>query len=477
MIMFEVQDYTIINHLFPRLLGFIYFCAFGAFIFQMKGLFGSNGILPVSNFLEWIAIRYGKKRFYYVPSLLWFNSSDKALIALPWLGTIISVFLMLGIYPSVMLFLLYFLYLSLESVGQDFLSFGWEGFLLETGFYAFFLSLTDVPNLAMWICISILLFRFHFQAGAVKIQSCDKTWRDLSAISYHYQTQPIANTQAWYFHKLPMWFHKASSYGMFVIELIVPFGIFFTEDLRLVVFVCFFGLQFFIWFTGNLSYLNHLTVVLSTILLNNTALLYIYPFRTSYPTAPLSMDIFLTTVGCIFIVLQLMRFWNHFYPHRHLNTCLGWLSPYNLVCRYGIFAVMTTHRYEVVIEGSNDLVTWKEYLFKHKPSEVTRRPRRVSPYQPRVDWQIWFLPFTSYNREIWFQSFLVHILKGTKDVLGLIRGNPFAEHPPKYVRAIAYEYVFSNAKQKKETGAWWVRTLVGPYSPTLSLKEENYVKT
>lgn len=471
--MYDTQAYTIIAHLFPRLLGFIYFCAFGAFIFQMKGLFGTNGILPISNFLGWIEMRYGKKRFYAVPSLLWINSSDKVQLGLVWLGTFLSVLLMLGVYPSLMLGLLYILYLSLESVGQDFLSFGWEGFLLETGFYAFFLSLSDVPNLAMWICINLLLFRFHFQAGAVKFQSCDKTWRDMTALSYHYQTQPIPNTIAWYIHKFPMWFHKASAILMFVIELIIPFGIFFTQDIRLIVFVFFFGLQFFIWFTGNFSYLNHLTVVLSTILLNNASLLYLYPFTTNYPPTPLYLDLFLTVVGSIFTVLQLMRLWHHFYPDRHFNACLAWLSPFNLICRYGIFAVMTTHRYEIVVEGSDDQIAWKEYTFKFKPSEVSRRPGRVSPYQPRVDWQIWFLPFTTFNSAYWFQSFLTHLLQGTQDVLKLIRENPFPEKPPKFIRAAAYEYVFSSAKEKKETGAWWVRTFKGYYSPNLTLKDQD----
>jgi hypothetical protein len=468
--MFNIEDYTVIAHLFPRLLGFIYFFAFGAFIFQIKGLIGSQGILPVTEYLNAIRNHYGRRCYYKLPSLFWINSSDTALLSVVVGGTVLSIFLILGIYPAIMLLLLYFLYLSIDSVGQDFLSFGWEGFLLETTFYAFLLSLTDIPNFAVWIGLNLLLFRFHFQAGAVKIQSGDMTWRDMSALSYHYQTQPLPNTAAWYIHKMPMWFHKASSFLMFIFELILPFGIFLTEDIRNVVFIGLFGLQLTIWATGNFSYLNHLTMVLTTILLNNNLLLYLYPFQTVYSPTPLYLDIVLTLIGSLFTALQLLRLWTHFFPDRDFIRWLDWLAPFNLICRYGIFAVMTTKRYEIIIEGSDDNHVWKEYLFKFKPSEISRRPRRVSPYQPRIDWQIWFLPFTSFNQELWFQLFLLQLLKGNPVILKLLRGNPFPNQPPKYIRALAYEYTFTSFAERRETGNWWSRHYIGEYSPTLSLK-------
>lgn len=470
--MFEVTDYTAIASLFPRLLGFIYFFAFGAFLFQIKGLIGKNGILPVDNFLSLLRTYYPKKRFLLAPSLFWINASDSALLIVPTLGTVCSIFLILGFAPSFFLFAVFCLYFSIESVGQDFLSFGWEGFLLEITLNAFFISLTTVPNLMMWISLNLLLFRFHFQAGVSKLLSRDESWRDLTAISFHYQTQPLPNTIAWYVYRLPLWIHKVSVVMMFLIEIVLPFGIFGNQEMRLIVFVGFAGLQYFIWITGNLSFLNHLTFVFSMILLNNGALSYVMEIPPIGHPPSLSLDIFLTLIGSLLTLLQVIQQWQYFYSNKYLSELFYWLSTLHIVNRYGIFAVMTTSRYEIVVEGSQDGIKWEEYFFKYKPSEITRRPRRISPYQPRIDWQVWFLPFTDFHSAGWFQSFLVHLLRGNPEVTALLRKNPFSEKPPRYVRAVMYEYVFSTPEEKKKHGWWWRRMLVGQYSPTLSLKNE-----
>lgn len=238
--MFTPENYTIIANLFPRLLGLIYLAAFSAFIFQIKGLIGIKGILPISEYLGLLKKHYPKKCYRIFPTLFWINSSDSALIAVAITGTLLSLAMVLGLFPTAILFLLYVLYLSIISAGQEFLSFGWEGFLLEITINAFFLSLTSPPNLMVWISINLLLFRFHFQAGAVKIQSRDANWRNLTALAYHYQSQPIPNMIAWYVHKLPLWFHKLSTLLMFIIELIVCFGVFGNETIRIFVFVAFF---------------------------------------------------------------------------------------------------------------------------------------------------------------------------------------------------------------------------------------------
>jgi hypothetical protein len=467
--MLHLESYTIIASLFPRLLGFIYFFAFGAFLFQILGLLGSKGILPVTDFLDLIKSRFPKKFFYYVPSLFWINGSDKALLGLVGTGVLLSIGLMLGFFPFFLLLLVYILYLSIVSIGQDFLSFGWEGFLLEITAYACLLSLTSVPNLMIWICINLLLFRFHFQAGAVKLQSHDLTWSNLTALAFHYQTQPLPNTIAWFVHKFPMWFHKLSTLLMFFIELIVPFALFFTEEMRLAVFAGFFGLQFFIWATGNFSYLNHLTAVFCTLLLNNKTLGYFFSVPSA-ETPSLFLVGILFALGSFCTFMQLLQLKHHFFPKKWIAKWLYWFSYFHLFNRYGIFAVMTTRRYEIIIEGSRDNETWQEYAFYYKPSEITRRPRRISPYQPRLDWQVWFLPFTDFSSERWLQHFLFHLLKGTEDVLKLIRTNPFPDQPPNYIRCQIYEYVFSDIKEKREEGVWWKRTYIGPYSPVLSLK-------
>ncbi len=468
--MFQVESYTIIAEWFPRLLGLIYLFAFGALALQIEGLIGERGILPLGAFLNHLKSHYNSKAYWLAPMVFWWNSSNLALRAVTMLGVACSLLLLLGIIPPLMLLILYILYLSITSAGQEFLRFGWEGFLLEITVNAFLLSLTVVPNVMVWVSINFLLFRFHIQAGAVKLQSRDKTWRDNSAIWYHYLTQPLPNATAWYMQKLPQWFHKASCIIMFVCELGIPFGIFFGETVRLFTFVGLIGLQFFIWATGNLSFLNHLTAIFCTLLLNNSVLEAIGLTPPIYSATPFWLDTTLTIAASLLLALQIVRFYHHFFPNTLFAKILSPFDPFHIVNRYGLFAVMTTKRFEIVIEGSDDGKEWKEYLFYYKPSELDRRPRRVSPYQPRLDWQAWFLPFSKFGAERWFPSFLGHLLQGTPDVVQLLRVNPFPDKPPKFVRAQAYDYVFTTYEEKAQTGCWWKRTFAGSYSPPISLK-------
>lgn len=466
--MFTPESYTIALSLFVRLLGFIYFFAFGAFLFQIKGLIGEHGILPITRHLEWLKKNYPKRCYRLVPTVFWLNSSDKALMSVVALGMVLSVLLMLGVYTALILFLLYFLYLSIISAGQDFLGFGWEGFLLEITINAFFISLSTTPNIFLWISLNLVLFRFHIQAGAVKLQSQDVNWRNLKAVFYHYQSQPIPNTIAWYVHKLPMWFHKASTFLMFVIELIVPFGMLGPDWMRILVFAAFAGLQLMIWLTGNFSYLNHLTVVLSLILISNA---YLPWFEVPIPEAvPWIIYAICFLAGISLTALQLVQLWQHFFPNTAFHRLFRMLNPFHVVNRYGIFAVMTTKRYEIIFEGSDDTITWKEYSFYHKPGEVDRRPKRISPYQPRLDWQAWFLPFSTPESNPWVENLIYHLLKGTPEVLKLIKGNPFSSHPPKYIRTVVYDYIFTTFEEKMKTGAWWNRTYVGLFTPPMHLK-------
>lgn len=466
--MFDPEHYLIACKLFTQLLGVIYFAAFAAFLFQIRGLLGSNGILPVVHFLEWMKRRGGKKVYYYIPTLFWLNASDRALMAVTAAGTLCSLLLICNVAPLLMLILLYILYLSILSVGQDFLSFGWEMFLMEVTINAILLNATPVPNLMVWMSLNLLLFRFHFQGGIVKLFSCDPNWRNWTACAYHYQTQPIPNMTAWYVHKFPLWFHKMATGLMFFIELIVPFGIFVPwQEVRLAVCFLLVGLQLMIYLTGNFSYLNHLTAIFSIILVSDT-------YLSSYFAIPEAGSSFLTIpvglCGAILLLLQLFNLWIHVIrPNALMARWLSFVQPFHLVNRYGIFAIMTTKRYEVVVEGSDDGIEWKEYGFYYKPSEVTRRPRRISPYQPRIDWQIWFLPFSRYEDEEWFQNFLLHLLLGTKEVLALLRLNPFPDKPPRFVRAQFYDYVFSDWGDK---GVWWRRTLIGSYAPIITLRKK-----
>ena len=467
--MFSPELYITAIALFFRFLGMIYFFAFGAFIFQIKGLIGADGILPLKKHLDFVKNYYPKSFFRLVPTLFWINSSDRALMLTIWLGTGLSILLMLGISPSLMLFLLYILYLSVVNAGQDFLSFGWEGFLLEITVNAFFLSLTDSPNLYVWISLNLVLFRFHFQGGIVKLLSKDVNWRKLTGVFYHYQSQPLPNAISWYAYKLPMWFHKFSTLAMLVIEIILPFGMLGPDWMRLIVCMTFVGLQWGIWITGNFSYLNHLTVILSVILIANTYLPWFEVISIEPSSVP--VHILCSIVGYLLIALQAIQLWHHFVSNPLFEGWLRFLYPFHISNQYGIFAVMTTKRYEIVFEGSEDNQKWKEYGFYYKPSEVDRRPGRISPYQPRLDWQAWFLPFGSPDDKPWLAQFTYHLLKGTPDVLKLIRANPFPSAPPKYVRTVMYDYTFTTHAERKKTGAWWKRKFMGMFTFPAHLQE------
>jgi len=467
--MLDPGSYLLASKIFVQLLGLIHLIASGSFLLQIRGLIGRGGILPLKNYLGGTR---DPKRWFYRPTLFWLNTSDTALLIVNSLGVICSIFLLFGYFPTVNLILLYLIWLSIVYAGQDFMSFGWEMFLLELTFNGIFLSMTDTPNLMIWLSVNFLIIRFHIQAGAVKLQSQDPNWRNQTALWYHYFTQPIPNMIAWYIHKLPLWFHQLSCILMFVIELVIPFLVLGNQEMRLAAWFCFVGLQFFIWLTGNFSYLNYMTVAFCTILLSDNILSPLTGSPATPDSTPLSLTIFLSIVGGGLILLQFLRFWTSFKWNPTFLKILDWVEPFHIINRYGIFAIMTTERFEIVIEGSEDGENWKEYLFKHKPSEVSRRPRRISPFQPRLDWQAWFLPFTSFGAERWFVQFLTCLLEGKPRVLGLLRHNPFPEKPPKYLRASMYDYTYTSWKEKNKTGNWWNRRYTGPYSSTLHISRK-----
>jgi len=469
-IAFNPESYSIAIHLFTRLLGAIYVIAYVPFLFQIQGLFGKEGILPIAEHLSSAKFSCGKKRYYYIPSLFWINASDTALFALVWSGIFLGILLMFGVYPPVVLLLLYLIHLSLTSAGQDFLSFGWETFLMELTIAAFLIISTAPLNFFGWLGLNFLLFRFHVEAGASKLLSRDKNWRNLTAIAYHYLSQPLPNTTAWYFHKLPLWFHKLSTLLMFFVELVVPFTLFSPPEVRLVIFVLFVGLQYSIWFTGNLSYLNYITVACCVILLHNN---YLEPFFALPPIeapSPLLWQFLMGCLGFAFLALQVMAFYRTVSRSSLFYSILRTVQPFHLATPHGIFAVMTTKRYEIVIEGSADGLEWKEYQFYYKAGELSERPKRVAPYQPRLDWQVWFLPFTNFESEPWFQKFLVKLLQGSKPVLKLLKVNPFPDKPPQFIRVLFYDYEFTTSDEKKQTGNWWKRRLIGDYAPTIYLR-------
>jgi hypothetical protein len=315
-----------------------------------------------------------------------------------------------------------------------------------------------------------LLFRLMFSSGVVKLTSGDPTWRNLTALSYHYHTQPLPSPVAWYADKLPLGFQKASTLMTFAIELLVPFLIFLPRRARHLAAVGIIGLQLLIMLTGNYAFFNILTIALCVFLFDDADLsrLKLRARRMSAPPRRL-----MTAVTVLIIVLSLLQL---------SASLLNWLpgpaapllrlaQPFGIVNSYGLFAVMTTTRPEIVVQGSNDGQTWRDYEFRWKPGKLTRRPMWVAPYQPRLDWQMWFAALGSYQNNPWFINFMVRLLRGSPEVVALLREAPFPDRPPKYVRAELFEYGFTDAVTRSRTGAWWERQPRGLYLPPITLDD------
>jgi predicted DCC family thiol-disulfide oxidoreductase YuxK len=426
----EPPRYDLVSFLFLRLFGLVYLSAFVSFAVQAQGLIGSHGILPVAEMVDDLARRLGPERFFLAPMVFWLNDSDAAIQAVCWAGAGLSLLLVFNLLPRVTLFLLYALYLSLFYAGQTFMSFQWDTFLLETGFVALLMSLATTPGiwLARW-----LLFRFVFMSGVVKLLSGDPNWQNLSALSYHFLTQPLPTPLAWYAAQLPPGLLKVATGGMFFVELILPFLVFFPRRLR---FLSAFGillLQSCILITGNYNWFNLQTMLLCLPLFDDAALRKILPRRLvrleqsrAGNQAPRRVAIFLASpLAALIVFCSLVKMDERFggSPPKAAQAIDDLIEPLHIVSSYGLFAVMTTERNEIVVEGSNDGAEWREYGFLYKPGDVARRPRWNIPHQPRLDWQMWFAALDNPRYLPWFTRFLERLLMNEPTVTALLERN------------------------------------------------------
>ncbi len=489
--------------LFVRLLGVIYMIAFLSLGVQILGLVGSHGMLPATDHLDQLRARFGDQATWRFPTLAWLGCSDVALQWACWGGAALSMLVVLRVAPGPILLLVWALYLSLYQVGQTFLSFQWDLLLLEAGFLAIFyaswhpwprLRSEPPPSSVMRWLIIWLLFRLMFSSGVVKLwdeSPQTPTWHELTALTYHYETQCIPGALAWYAHQLPLWIQKASVIAMFVIEIGVPFLFFLPRRARLLACLLQVLLQLVIIATGNYNFFNLLTIVLCVPLLDDGYLARILPRRLTRTTAPFALRRApplrgMVTVPVAALILLLSSVWMGYTlrPDRTKRRLDYSLLPvplqevvtvarrFSSVSSYGLFRNMTTRRPEIVIEGSNDRRAWLAYEFKWKPGDLNRRPTQVAPHQPRLDWQMWFAALGNYRspRNRWFAMGLVRrLLEGSPEVLALLESNPFPDKPPRYIRSRLYDYHFTDWETRNETGAWWRREPLGLYSPVLSL--------
>jgi lipase maturation factor 1 len=485
------NSFTLTSWLFLRLLGLVYLFAFGSLALQVIGLIGENGILPARNFLEAVEKRAGGEGYYRYPTLCWLNRSDLFLKLLCFAGIFLSVLLITGTQTTPVLFFLWLLYLSLVTVSREFLSYQWDALLLETGFLSIFLvPLSIFPTagnpspsiISVWL-FRWLIFRLIFESGVVKLASGDPTWRNLTAMQYHYETQPLPTPIAWYLHKQPVFFAKISTLFTLFVELVVPFSIFAPAPVRLWGAALMILLQIFIILTGNYAFFNYLTIFLCVFLFDDAFFKKLIPgpivhaFASHVVTLPIMNQFLIVIIGLLIFAVSIVQLISLFTGNRRiyrkLLPFLSVIEPFRIVNTYGLFAVMTVRRPEIIVEGSNDGNTWAVYEFKYKPGNVKRPPVFVAPYQPRLDWQMWFAALEWPEIPGWFVNFMSCLLEGEPEVLGLLAKNPFPGSPPKYVRALLYDYHFTDTSVRKQGGAYWRRTFIGLYLPPIMIMKED----
>ncbi len=469
----EPARFATTQWVFLRMLAAIYAIAFGSLAVQVMGLLGSKGISPAHDFFAAVSTSLGSIRYFAIPSVFWWNSSDLVLQGACWAGIGLAAVLFVGRLERLMLVLLYVLYLSFSMAGQEFLSFQWDALLLEAGFLAIFFGRSISTQRAMAWLFRWLVFRLYFLSGFVKLSSHDPTWHGLTALDYHYWTQPLPTVLAWYADKLPEWFQHFSTFSVLAIEIGAPFLIFGPRRWRMFGAGVLLSLQALIFATGNYTFFNILTAALTVFLFDDQALRWIARRRSVEEPAPSSRQA--RAVAAMVTALILPLGLAHIYENvwelpEPLATVARYTSPFQIVNSYGLFRVMTTSRVEIVLEGSDDGEQWRAYEFRYKPGDVTRAPRWVQPHQPRLDWQMWFAALSDYQSNPWFLGMTVRLLEGSSAVLGLLEKNPFPDHPPRYIRAVTYAYRFSTWQERRQTRAWWHREARGQYLPPIGLR-------
>ena len=465
-----------------RFLGFIYAVAFLIAALQIVPLIGEHGLTPAQPFLALVKDQAGSIRgaFYQLPSLFWLGLSDQLLVGLAWVGFALSILVMAGYANSILMAMLWALYMSYVHIGQIWYSYGWEIQLLETGFLAIFLcplldprpfSRRPPPILILWL-YRWLGFRILIGAGLIKLRG-DSCWRDLTCLYYHYQTQPLPNPLSRYLEFAPHWFQKFGVLWNFFIELIVPWFSFGPRVCRHVAGVLMISFQAVLICSGNLAFLNWLTIVPAIACLDDSFFNRILPRplvrramgAASEPLPNIGYTIATCCVTALVAALSIAPVLNLFSGKQVMN---GSFDPLNLVNTYGAFGSVGRERQEIVFEGTqDDLITektvWKEYEFPYKPGDPMRRPPVCTPYYGRLDWQIWFAAMATPQDYPWTLNFMWKLLHNEAGTLSLLANNPFPDSPPHYVRARLYRYEFAPPGEP----AWWRRTLVGEWLPAL----------
>jgi hypothetical protein len=479
-----------------RALGLIYCSAFVSLLFQIRGLIGPAGILPANTYLQAVAQSFGPwMRLWFAPTLLWVAGGSHMLMAICWAGLAGSLLLTMNLWPRGTLLVCFACFLSFVSAAQDFSGYQSDGMLLEAGFLALFfapsgwrpgLGSAHPPSRASLFLLQWEWFRIYFESGLVKLLSGDTEWRHLTAMDEYYQNGPLPTWIGWYIQHLPHWFHVATAFSTLALELVIVWMLFLPRRWRVICFLIVTPWQAGVIFTANYTFLNYLVLALGFLLLDDR--IFTRWRRFSDPPRALAaaperapearrvfMSLFtglglsisavlLTLVGYVTTAeLIAMVFDNLPVPMQPVRM----LEPLRIANQYGLFAVMTRGRYEIEFQGSRDGQVWVAYPFRFKPQALNRAPGVYAPYQPRFEWNLWFASLGPWQQNPLVPRTEQRLLANDPDVLALFAGNPFSDSPPRQVRAVLWQYWFTSSQQKRTTGDWWTRQLLGLYAPVL----------
>ncbi len=466
------DGYEFSRQVLQRGIAAVFVIAFLSAVAQFPALLGEHGLLPAPRFLA-----RAPRRSY--PSLFHWRYSDNLLLAVAWTGAILAFALVLGLpqagppwIPLIVFLLIWALYLSIVSIGQTFYGFGWESLLLEAGFIAAFLGADAVapPVTILWL-LRWLVFRLEFGAGMIKIRG-DTVWRDLTALYYHHETQPMPNPLSRYFHHLPKPLHRCEVVGNHFAQLIVPFFLFAPQPLASIAAAIIVLTQAWLVLSGNFAWLNVLTMILAFSAISNDAVHLVIPAvppgTAESAQLPGWFAVVVLAVTVWLIVLSYKPLRNLFSRHQLMNASF---NRWHLVNAYGAFGSITRERYEVIVEGTDDDdpdgARWREYEFRGKPGDPHRRPRQYAPYHLRLGWMLWFMALGSPS-DYWFVPLLGKLLLADRRTLKLLQSDPFNGAAPRWLRVRLFSYRFSTRAERKAAGVQWVREpaamLVAPVS-------------
>ncbi len=527
------SGYAGIRWIFLRALALVYFSAFFSLIFQIRGLVGPRGILPAAVYLHQVAKAFGWLRFWFAPTLLWAGSGNRALDLLCWLGLAASILALLNVGPRLSLFACLALFLSFIAVAQAFADYQSDGMLLAAGLVALFfsppggrpgLAVDHPPSRASLYLLRWEWFRIYFESGVSKLAGHDPEWRNLTALYHYYQNGPLPTWISWYAGQLPHWFQKGGAGLTLVTELGLVWLVFAPRRFRIGLFFLVTVFQIGIILTGNYAFLNYLVLALGLLLLDDRFLarfrllprklvererarlavpageaappfelvsLHLQP-RNAAPDAPPASSpespthrptrhrtlataklwlsgivfgwIFYATTALLLVAVLPLPLWP-----------ATVLSPFRFANEYGLFGIMTRGRYEIEFQGSYNGKTWTPYPFRYKPQNPAVAPGICAPYQPRFDWNLWFASLEPWQETHIVIPTEVLLLRNDSDVLSLFAGNPFAAEPPLEVRAVLWQYWFTDAATRRATGDWWRRKLIGLYAPVLEREPDGRI--